>query len=328
MKPFVSLIIVFRNEREFLLDAITSLLNQTYSLENLEFIFVDGMSTDGSWEIASTKQLELIEAGVKCKLLRNPKKTLACGWNLAIKEADGEFVCRIDAHGHLDPDYIQHGLDVFHTELDPALVCVGGILENKGEGFWGGIAVDLFSSKFGVGNSPFRIKSDQKFFSDTAAMGIYRKSIFEKVGYFDEALDRNQDIALHQQIILKGFQFITDPAMVFVYNVRSSFASLIKKAYQDGFWVIFSGASYLRHKAPLFFLTYIVVCFFGKFSGFKRGWVWVPMKFYLFLAAIFAVKDGRGKNKVLLPFLFLAYHVVYGIGSLHALFRLFYKKIN
>ena len=42
------------------------------------------------------------------------------------------------------------------------------------------------SSSFGVGNAHFRT-GNKTGYVDTVAFGAYRKDVFEKIGYFDEA---------------------------------------------------------------------------------------------------------------------------------------------
>lgn len=323
MKPFVSLIIVARNEEKFIELALTSLINQDYGKKNFEIIFVNCDSSDKTEEIAKGV---LEKSGCLFRLLRNPRITLATGWNLAIKNAHGEFVCRIDAHGELESSYISKGVDIFLFEKKKDLICVGGVLVNRGEGFWGEVASDLFSSKFGIGNSPFRCRASKRAFTDTAAMGLYKKSIFEELGYFDETLERNQDIAFHKNALKNNFKFITDPGMEFFYYVRSSFDSLVKKAYQDGYWVFFSKANYFRHKVPFFFFVYFICFVLNKLHGGKNRWLNLPAQLYFALSIAFSFKDGRGKNKLVLPILFFSYHLAYGIGSSIALTELFFKK--
>lgn len=320
-KPLVSLIVVVRNEEKFIVGALRSLVTQSYPKELVQIILVDGLSNDNTRSVAETF---LKSAGVDYVILTNEKKILASGWNLAIKAAKGEYVCRIDAHGAISQDYVERGIDNLLTGNCPGLVCTGGQLVNKGEGFWGGIAQDFFSSKFGIGNSPFRIKSTQKFYSDTAAMGMYCKSIFEEVGYFDEQLARNQDIALHKKILAKGYKFITDPDMIFTYYVRSNFRSFIKKAYQDGFWIIYSEASYLRHKVPLFFFLYLLLICSLKLLKRLNWLVLYPLVSYAILSCFYACKDGRGLSKVFLVLVYPAYHLAYGFGSFVAFLKKFH----
>ena len=46
MREFVSVVMPLYNEEKYIANCLDSLLKQDYPLENMEWIFVDGMSTD------------------------------------------------------------------------------------------------------------------------------------------------------------------------------------------------------------------------------------------------------------------------------------------
>ena len=81
--PFVTAMIVVRNEEKYIEKCLKSLLEQEY--ENYEILVVDGESTD--------KTLEKIDSIIKkynkisLKVLKNEKRILASGWNIGIKNA-------------------------------------------------------------------------------------------------------------------------------------------------------------------------------------------------------------------------------------------------
>ena len=50
-KPFVSVLLVTRNEKNYISKSLLSLVNQTYPRNRYEIIIVDGMSDDGSFEL-------------------------------------------------------------------------------------------------------------------------------------------------------------------------------------------------------------------------------------------------------------------------------------
>ena len=326
--PTVTLLIVVRNEKNYIEKSLNSLINQTYPTELTEIIIVDGMSTDGTREFLEEKVKELTEKGINIKLLDNPKKILSSGWNIGIKESKGDIVCRIDAHSEIDKNYIEIGVKELIKNKDKNVVCVGGVLKNEGVGFLGEIFAELYSSKFGVGNSAFRTGIQEPTFTDTAVYGCYWKWIFDKIGYFDETLVRNQDIALHTKILENGYKFITHPEMQIKYYVRSTFLAFIKKAFCDGYWITFSKKSYLRHKIPLFFVLYLlsIPIFFFKKSGMVFAYL-SPLFLYIFLSFYFSIKDGKSHRKFFLLFLFPLFHISYGLGSLLGILT-FWKRKN
>lgn len=332
--PLVTLLIVTRNEKEYIEKSLLSLINQTYPKELIEIIIVDGMSTDGTREFLYKKVIELRQKGINIKLLDNPNKILASGWNIGIKNAKGDIVCRIDTHSEISPNYVEIGVNELLKRRKEQVVCVGGVLKSKGKGVMGKAIADLFSSKFGMGNSAFRVGVKEPKFTDTAVFGLYWKWIFDEVDYFNESLERNQDIDLHYKILKRGYKFLTHPEMKAIYYVRNNISSMIKKAFGDGYWAIASGKAYFRHKVPLYFVLYVIsffivsmVSYFLKLYNLLLLFS-LPLMMYIFLLLFFSLKDGKGYSKFLLLFLFPAFHVSYGLGSLIAYLDKFIKKLR
>jgi len=331
--PKVTLMIVVRNERDYIERSLNSLLSQTYPKDLIEILLIDGMSTDGTREWLQSRVKELKNKGVNVKLFDNPKKILATGWNIGIKNAKGDIVCRIDAHSEIYPDYVEKGVKTLLKMKNEKVICVGGVLEHIGGGTIGKAIANLFSSSFAVGNSPFR--TDKNFkprfscskFTDTAVYGLYWKKIFEEVGYFDEKLERNQDIALHSKILKSGYKFVTNPEMKIKYYARNTLWKLVKKAFSDGYWVVFSQKAFLRHKIPMFFVLYLMsICLLlvlrGMlgFSSLLFFMYSLPLVAYLLGTVYFSIVDGRSYSKLLLLVLFPLFHISYGLGSLKGLF--------
>ena len=198
----ISIIIVSRNARAKIINCIQSIESQFQIGDNhWELIIVDGMSEDGSKEVV-TQYLK--DKHYLWTILDNPKKILASGWNIGIKAAKGTYVLRPDVHATLHPGYVDHGIELL--EEKPDVTAVGGALRTKSSGFWGDIIAQALSSKIGVGGSPFRTNTKDGVV-DTVAYGIYRKSMFNDVGFFNENLKRHQDNDMHDRIKSAGGQF-------------------------------------------------------------------------------------------------------------------------
>ena len=339
--PKVTLMIVVRNEKDYIERSLNSLLSQTYPEDLTEILLIDGMSTDGTREWLQSRVKELKNKGVNVKLFDNPKKILATGWNIGIKNAKGDIVCRIDAHSEIYPDYVEKGVKTLLKMKNEKVICVGGVLEHIGGGTIGKAIANLFSSSFAVGNSPFR--TDKNFkprfscskFTDTAVYGLYWKEVFEEVGYFDERLERNQDIALHSKILERGYKFVTNPEMRIKYYARNTLWKLLKKAFSDGYWIVFLRRSFIRHKMPMFFALYVsliglpcialmlfktlsVICFICL----------LPLLVYLIGLIYFSIKDGKSYSKILLLFLFPLFHISYGLGTLKGLLDKVFSRVR
>lgn len=320
--PKVSMLLVCYNSEKYVEASLTAYLNQDIGINNVEIIVVDGGSTDST--VLKCKNI-LSSSDVKFQIIHNSKKTLAAGWNLGIREAKGEFVCRIDAHSTIPSNYLSVAI-ARYSELPAETAAIGGVLTNVSDSIFGGFATDFYSSKLGVGNSPFRIMSDGIVESDTSVFGVYRKSLFDKIGFFDENLSRNQDIEFHKRVIAAGYKMYTDYSLIISYYVRSDFISFIKKAYNDGFWVIKSDAFYLRHLIPLFFFFYLMLVVILSYF-IDTSVIYLIGLVYIVLVLLFSIKDGSTiMSKFVLPILYSSYHVSYGIGSFRALTSKLFKR--
>ena len=90
-EPLVSIIMSVYNGGQYLLEAVQSILNQTYT--NFEFIIVDDGSTDSSYELIT----KLSGNNKKVKIFRRPHYGLANSLNFAISKSNGKYIARMDA---------------------------------------------------------------------------------------------------------------------------------------------------------------------------------------------------------------------------------------
>lgn len=317
----ISVIIVVRNEESYIEECIKSIEYQFINNDVWELIIVDGDSTDSTFDIAQ----EYLSKGVyNYQILRNEKRTLAPGWNIGVINAKGSFVCRPDAHAVLNKNYIQSGLEILENNDD--VTVVGGILRTKSHGFWGNIIKEALSSKIGVGSS-FRTITKSGY-TDTAVYAIYRKEIFDKVGYFNEDFVRHQDNDMHQRIKGCGGRFFTSTEMVADYYCRETVPKLLKQMFNIGKFLpdLFKENSFsIRHIMPLLFVLGILV-------GGICGLYIYPIKIltlavlilYILAVSIDSIFKVLMRKNIALLFnisIIPMIHITYGIGTLVGLLK-------
>lgn len=327
--PFVTAMIVVRNEENYIEPALRSFLDQDYPKDRYEIIIIDGMSEDNTInkvkEVAEKYRKNGIEVDIR--YFENPKKLLAAGWNIGIKEAKGEYVVRIDAHSQADKSLISKCVNVLNEK--PDVVCVGGRLETEPLTEKGKVIADVLSSPFGVGDSKFRY-ANKSGYVDTVAYGMYRKEIFQKAGYFNEQFTRNQDNDMHGRIKKCGGKFYLDVSIKNIYHSRETVKGMMKQAFGNGKWIIIGakkseskqGIS-LRHLIPLFFVAAnIILIISGIFFKISR-WAMAAMYIlYIGMAVVFAFKKSRNVLNVLkMCVYYWLLHISYGIGSLLSIFK-------
>ncbi len=180
-----SIVMPVYNEERYIEKCILSLLEQDFPKDSMEWIFVDGMSTDNTISILESyaeKYPTLIY------VLRNPNKTVPYAMNIGINAAQGEYIIRLDAHAAYANDYISkcvYYLDT--TDADN----VGGIADTRSISKKGESIALMLSSRFGVGNSQFRVGGKDGYV-DTVPFGAFRRTVFDKYGGYDQRLTRSQ----------------------------------------------------------------------------------------------------------------------------------------
>ncbi len=318
----VSMLLVVRNAENYIEKSLYSLINQGFKKDEFEIIVIDGMSEDKTKEIVSNY---LVNVDYNYQILDNKKRILSSGWNIGIKNAKGKYVVRPDAHGALHKNYIKYGLEIL--EQKPDITAVGGILETKAKGFWGNIIKEALSSKVGVGNSSFRIATKSGYY-DTAVYAIYRKEIFDKVGYFNENLVRHQDNDMHRRIKDVGGRFYLDIRMKADYYCRDTVSKLLKQMYNIGRYIpnmMSNGSLSVRHFSP--FLFYMVI-----FISVLVGFIYYP-SLVLFIIifcgyigiitidSIIRVVKNKKISILLNIFIIPMMHFAYAMGTLIGLLK-------
>jgi len=321
--PAVSVIIPCRNERNYISRCVESILKNGYS-GPLDIIIIDGMSDDGTREV-----LQGIKAGNNgLKVLDNPLRITPIAVNLGLWAAQGDVVLIVGAHCELGPGYISTVVRQLLSHKD--IGCVGGRTTPRVEG--GAIKeaiAAVLGSRFGVGNSYFRILGSKVREVDTVAFGAYRREVFEKIGWFDERLVRNQDIEFNYRLRKAGYRILLDPSVEVYYNPRRSIKAFWRQNFCNGIWNIITwklvpGSLSWRHFVPLVFVMALFLSGFGAIF-----WNWARLLFFLVCASyLFAdvtesLCIALGNRKLSLLFSFFVFpmlHFSYGLGSLWGIF--------
>jgi glycosyltransferase involved in cell wall biosynthesis len=156
MSTLVSVLIPFYNTESYILDAINSIINQTY--DNWEIILIDDASTDNSFLNVKNFVDDFIKKDQNFKnkfVIQQNKKNYGvyvC-LNIALNIARGKYICRLDSDDELDNKTLEK--------------CVRILEENK--------TCDIIQYKY--------IIDSRKIYGEICM--FYRKQIIEIVGYYD-----------------------------------------------------------------------------------------------------------------------------------------------
>ena len=316
---FVSVVIPIKNEEKYINKFLKCLTEQTYSKSNMEFIFCDGNSIDKTLSILKKFQNE---SGFKVIILNNEKQTAPSGVNLGIKNAKGDIILRLDAHTIYPKEYIEK--NIYYLENSDA-DNVGCPINTVGKGVMGKAIAHICSSRFGVGNSKFRI-SNYKGYVDTVPFGCFRKELIDKIGYFDENLPRSEDNDFNYRIRKYGGKVLMFSEISTEYHSRTNISEFCKMGINNGKGIIDlfrkeKKSISIRHLIPLFFVL-------GNIMGLILSFFKVPylIELYFLVLLIYFILDifysfikvsSLGfLTSVICIFLFPIFHLCYGIGSL------------
>lgn len=325
-RKFISVVMPVYNEEKYIRDCIDSLLMQDYAQENMEWLIIDGCSTDKTKDILKEYQIKHPDL---IYIFDNPNKTAPFAMNIGISHARGEYIIRLDAHAKYNNDYISKCVYYLNnTDADN----VGGLAETRGKGFVGETIALMLSSKFGVGNSQFRTNGSSGYV-DTVPFGAFRKEVFENLGGYDERLTRNQDNEMNYRIRKNGGKIFLANDIRFTYYCRDSVQGIAKMAVQNGCWNVITmklcpGSMGVRHFIPLLFLVSLI---FLPIIAIVLSWIWwlylCEIILYFMLDVFFAIKCTKKIKKiVLLIALFPIFHLAYGFGSLKGIIKLIITK--
>ena len=314
----ISFIVVAYNAAQSLDALLGDLLAQTVDPRQLEALLVDSASTD---DTAQIMRRFAEHAPFEVKLLENPKRWLACGINVALRAATGDAIIRLDAHARMPKDFLQKNLDALARGKD---IVGGSVIGADPDNAWEAVTRALDTSRFCGGAAPFRNGGEARYV-DTLAYALYRREVYDRVGFYDERLRRTEDNDMHYRMRKAGYRFYFSPDIVSWHAARKTLRGQLSQKWGNGYWIgrtmrIQPRCFAPRHLVPALFVLALIALLL--LLPLCRWPLLTMLTLYgaldLFFAAKSALEAPRGKllTFICLPFLFPVVHIVYGAGTL------------
>jgi succinoglycan biosynthesis protein ExoA len=327
MLPQVSVMVPCRNEARFIAGCLESILGNGYPSDRLEVLVVDGLSTDDT-----RQQVESFAARYpNVRMILNERRITPVALNLAIRAANGEYLLWMSAHSSYEQGYIQRCVE--HAGRFGA-DNTGGVIVTvpRDDTVAAPYIVAALTSGFGVGDSRFRFMSGAPRWTDTVFGGCYRRDVFERIGVFNEALARGQDMEFNLRLRRAGLRTLLVPAIRSVYYARTRVAEFARHNWTNGLWAILPWLHVShppvtwRHLVPLVFATATTLAV-GLAVSVQHGWWLLALigTAYLIAAGAASLHVARRQRNwsyaIVMPPVFLLLHLSYGYGSLWGLLR-------
>jgi len=195
----VTVIIPAYNRVDYVDQAICSVLDQTYSA--IQLIVIDDGSSDGTIEKVQTYINHL-------ELLSHPghsNRGQSASINLGLERAQGKYIAILDSDDYWESEKIEKQVAYLECHPDIGLVYSNGYAVDSN----GNILYSCHGDDHQETNDPGRVLLDCYFLLPQNA--LVRKSVYDKVGKFDESYRAAQD---HDMLIriseVTRFAYIPD----------------------------------------------------------------------------------------------------------------------
>lgn len=230
---YLSIVIPIRNEENFIINTLTMLINQDYPKDRFELLVVDGMSTDLTRQLVKSFIEE--HSDINISLLDNPGRLSSCARNIGSRMAKGQLIGIIDGHVYIPHNRLFAAMERIKESENAVCLSRPQPLDlpglNRGKSYWIALAR---KSWIGHSRNSF-IFSDYRGFIDPTSSGFaYDRTVFEKIGYYDESFDAAEDVEFNYRVKCAGFLAYTDPDLLVYYYPRESFSALFKQQVRYG----------------------------------------------------------------------------------------------
>ncbi|PWL28823.1 MAG: hypothetical protein DCO96_08380 [Fluviicola sp. XM-24bin1] len=326
----LTVVIPCRNEAPYIEECLDAIYDSEISSEiEMSVFVVDGMSDDDTRE----KIEELKSKYSTLHLVDNEKQLTPFAFNLGIYAGGKvDYVQIVGARHIISKNYLSECIG--HLQRDPEIWCVGGRIQNEYLNETGEIISIAMGTAFGMGLGNFRTLTKSGF-TDTVTSPMYPYWVFEKIGFFDETLIRNQDDDFNFRVEQAGGQVYYEHDISLKYYVRGNFSGLRRQFFQYGYWKVFVNRKHkavttLRQLVPPAFVVYSTLLPFLVFLNplvFLIGAI--PMMIYLLMLIYFS--SSEAKKIAQFPQLISTYlilHYYYGAGYLKGILEFLILRKN
>ncbi len=307
----VTVVIPAADEEGFIGTCLDSVRAQDYP--RLQIVVVDGASTDRTAEVVRAHRA----ADPRVELVHNPRRHIPSSLNLALQEARGQWLVRVDAHSTIGPTYVDTAVERLR---EGGWGGVGGRKDAVGRTPAGRAIAVAMSSKLGVGNSTYHHGTAVQQV-DHLPFGAYPTELVRHLGGWSEDLVANEDYEFDYRMRKSGHPLLFDPRMVIDWQCRQSIRDLYRQYHRYGKGKadvarLHPTSLSARHVLPPAFVAYLAAAGVVGLRRPERAAAMVAP--YLLAVAAESVRcaprlDRRG-DRSRLPAAFVAMHIGWGAG--------------
>lgn len=210
MLPAISVIIPAYNIANYIETALNSLRLQSF--QNFEALIVDDGSTDQTPE----KVIHFCNKDERFQLLKKKNGGLSSARNYGIQHARGQYIALLDGDDAYAPEKLATHIEILESQPDVGVVYSASRIMRNDDKLTG----------FTLSGRPIHkdllVALLYKNFLGHGSNGIFRRSLIDQVGTFDEALRSAEDVDFWLRIAATSTQFWRVRKPLAYYRVRPS----------------------------------------------------------------------------------------------------------
>ena len=206
--PLVSVVMAAYNTADYIARAIESVLIQNH--RNFELIVVDDGSTDRTAEIVRGFKNEPI------KYFYKENGGAASARNFALKKSSGSFIVILDSDDMMTPDFIARHLRVFEQNPETDLIYCDDCFIDENDKPVRVMGRPEYSDQKALISDMFRCA-----FPVVPFRTCIRKSVFDKIGLYDERLIVSEDYDMMRRFVNQGLKVRHLPAAFYLRRLTT-----------------------------------------------------------------------------------------------------------
>jgi GT2 family glycosyltransferase len=319
--PFISVVIPVRNEEASLASVLDDLIRQDYPHDRYEILVVDGQSTDGT---AAVVQRYVSLDSPRIRLFSNPGQLSSSGKNVGVRNSRGEFILFVDGHCRIPTRSLLSEHVRILRESGAECLCRPQPLSSPGNTWFQNVVAHARATLIGHGRDSDIYRTDLEGFVNPTSSGAgYRRSVFERVGLYDERFDACEDVEFNHRVYRAAIPSYFSPRLAILYEPRSSLSGLFRQMlrYGRGRFLLMQKhkeTACLSQVLPAAFVSGLAFLALGYLaSSLARPWSLVVLVAYaaVLLASSAALGVRHGWQDFLVaPFVYLSIHIGLGAG--------------
>ncbi len=321
--PFISVVVVTKNEEDFIEECIDSIFKLDYPRERYEVIVIDGGSIDNTCQIVQK---------YPARLIIDQNGNLSTSRNIGIDASKGAYIASTDADCIVKNDWLKILVsNILTAPLE--VVAVGGPnLVPECDPLFAKVIGYMQETFFASGGMPqsFKICEDKYVLGLPNCNVLYRKEALVKIGGFDEKLTVGEDAEINSRFTDIGDKYLYVPNAIVWHHREQSLRAFSKKmfSYGKGMGELITNRKVIRWY-PFLPSTSLILLFISyPLIKFSYGILYIYiLLFIIYLlnivyTTIYVFKKLYSLHSLYVFFLLPCQHICYGIGFLSGLFRI------